>query len=145
MAVMVTVPWPTAVARPVFAPMVAICTLLEDHATALVRSTVAPVEVVPIAMNWLVCLGAATDCELGMMARATTAAPGEVDEVPVTVSVAEAEITPVYPFMLAVIVVEPDATPVATPVELMVATAGTLEVQVTESVMSCVVEGWLLP
>jgi hypothetical protein len=47
--------------------------------------------------------------------------------------------------MVAVIVVEPADTPVATPVALMVATAGTLDVQVTESVMSCELEGWLLP
>jgi hypothetical protein len=34
--------------------MVAICVLLELQATWLVRFTVAPDEVVPMAMNWLV-------------------------------------------------------------------------------------------
>jgi hypothetical protein len=47
--------------------------------------------------------------------------------------------------MLAVIVVVPAERPVATPVALTVATAGTLEVQVAESVRSCELEGWLLP
>jgi hypothetical protein len=47
--------------------------------------------------------------------------------------------------MLAVIVVVPADTPVATPVALIVATAGTLDVQVAESVRSWVVEGWLFP
>jgi hypothetical protein len=56
-----------------------------------------------------------------------------------------AEVTPVNPFKVAVIVVVPAATPVATPEELIVATPGTLEVQVAEFVMSCVVDGWLLP
>jgi hypothetical protein len=41
--------------------MVAICTLLDVHATAFVRFTVAPDEVVPIAMNWPVFPGDATD------------------------------------------------------------------------------------
>ncbi len=54
MAVMVSVPWPTAVARPVVAPTVAICVLLELQATWLLRLTVAPDEVDPMAMNWLV-------------------------------------------------------------------------------------------
>jgi hypothetical protein len=47
--------------------------------------------------------------------------------------------------MLAVIVVVPAETPVATPVGLIVATPGTLDVQVAESVRSCVEEGWLFP
>jgi hypothetical protein len=65
-AVTVTVPWLTAVASPgtvpVFSglPTVAICTLLELQVDRPVRSTVAPDEVVPIAMNWLVSGGAAT-------------------------------------------------------------------------------------
>jgi hypothetical protein len=79
------------------------------------------------------------------MARETTEDPGATPPPPDTVSVAEAETTPVYPFKLAVIVVVPAETPVATPVALTVATPGTLEVQVAESVRSCVVEGWLLP
>jgi hypothetical protein len=43
--------------------------------------------------------------------------------------------------MLAVIVVVPDETPVATPLALIVATPGALEVHVAESVRSCVLEG----
>jgi hypothetical protein len=62
---MVTLPWPTAVARPVPAPMVAIWVLLELQATWLVRLTVAPVEVVPMARNWLVWVGEATDWSRG--------------------------------------------------------------------------------
>jgi hypothetical protein len=46
------------------------------------------------------------------------------------------------PDALAVIVVVPAFTPVATPEVLMVATAGTLDVQVTELVTFCV-EGLL--
>jgi hypothetical protein len=62
-------------------------------------------------------------------------------ELPVTVSVAEAETRPVNPLMLAVIVVVPAETPVAMPLALIVATPGAFEVQVTESVRSCVLEG----
>ncbi|SPE28721.1 hypothetical protein SBA5_690005 [Candidatus Sulfotelmatomonas gaucii] len=47
--------------------------------------------------------------------------------------------------MLAVMVVDPADTPVATPAAVMVATAGTLDVHVTELVMFCVVDGWLAP
>jgi hypothetical protein len=43
--------------------------------------------------------------------------------------------------MLAVIVVLPAETPVAMPLALTVATPGALEVQVTESVMFCWLEG----
>ena len=53
MAVMVVVPWPTPVASPLEL-IVATCTLLELQATWPVRFSVAPDEVVPIAMNWLV-------------------------------------------------------------------------------------------
>jgi len=61
--VMAVVPLPTAVASPVVAPMVAICWLLvlQANAFALVRLTVWPVEVVPMAMNWAVCVGTDTD------------------------------------------------------------------------------------
>jgi hypothetical protein len=62
-------------------------------------------------------------------------------EAPDTVSEAVAETTPVNPLMLAVMVVVPAERPVATPVELTVATAGALEVQVAESVRSWVLEG----
>jgi hypothetical protein len=68
-----------------------------------------------------------------------------VPDVDVTVRVALAVITPVYPFMDAVMVVDPAVSAVAIPVELTLATAGELEVHVAESVSSCVVDGWLLP
>ena len=77
-----------------------------------------------------------------MMAMETTADPGETPPPPVTVSVADAETTPVNPLTLAVMVVVPAVRPVATPVELIVATAGTLDVHVAESVRSCELEGW---
>jgi hypothetical protein len=64
-------------------------------------------------------------------------------ELPVTVSVAEEETTPVNPLTLAVMVVVPAETPVAKPLALIVATPGAVEVHVTESVRSCVLEGWL--
>jgi hypothetical protein len=63
----------------------------------------------------------------------------------VTVTVALAVMVPVNPFMLAEIVVVPAVSAVARPVELTLATAGALEVHVTESVSSCVLDGWPLP
>ena len=60
MAVMVEAPWLTPVASPEVL-MVAICVLLELQVTLLLKSSVAPEEVVPIAMNWLVSPGEATD------------------------------------------------------------------------------------
>lgn len=50
-AVMVAVPGPTAVAIPVLAPMVATVVLLDVQVTEVVRTSVAPAEVVPIAEN----------------------------------------------------------------------------------------------
>jgi hypothetical protein len=71
MAVIVVVPWFTAVASPSVNAVqgeaepavqtVAICVLLEIQMAWLVRFSVAPDEVVPSAMNWLVSPGAATD------------------------------------------------------------------------------------
>jgi hypothetical protein len=66
-AVIVTAPWLTAVASPGTVPTFsglptdAICTLLELQVDVPVRLTVAPDEFVPMAMNWLVSPGAATD------------------------------------------------------------------------------------
>jgi hypothetical protein len=53
MAVMVVVPWLTPVASPP-AVIVATCAVLELQITEPVKSSVAPADVVPIAMNWLV-------------------------------------------------------------------------------------------
>jgi len=61
--------------------------------------------------------------------------------VPVTVMVAEPETTPVNPFILAVIGIEPAPTAVTSPVELTVATLLAGVLQVTRSVTSSLVEG----
>jgi hypothetical protein len=53
MAVMVVVPWLRPVARPVEL-ILAICVLLELQMAWAVTSSVAPEDVVPMAMNWLV-------------------------------------------------------------------------------------------
>src|SRR5580692_56716 len=133
----VTVPCVSAVASPVDPPIVAICVLLVDHATWLVRFTVAPVDVVPIARNCVVSLGTATDCEPGMMVSELTlplTVPVPVDAP--TVTVEAALMFPVKPFKLAVIVVVPAVSAVTRPVELTLATAGELEVHVAKSVTS---------
>ena len=62
---------------------------------------------------------------------------------PVTVITAVAEMLPVNPFIDAVIVVVPAETAVATPDELIVATAGALELQATTLVTSVDEEGCL--
>jgi len=139
---MVAVPWPTAVASPVAAPMVAICTLLELHATWLVRFTVAPDEVVPTARNWLVCVGEATVCEPGITEIETIVPPACPELEPETVTVAVALTGPLYPPALAVMVVLPEPTAVASPAALTVATAGALDVQVTPVVIFWV-ERWV--
>jgi hypothetical protein len=64
---------------------------------------------------------------------------------PVTARVALELTCPLHPVALAVIVVVPAPTAVAIPAALMVATEGTLEVQVTELVMFCVVGSFALP
>src|SRR3954470_23719004 len=118
MAVMVVLPLLTAVANPVFAPMVAICTALEVQAAWWVRSMVPPDALVPMAMNWVVWVGEATDCEPGMMASFTMSLLGFTVPPPVTLMVALAAIAPA---MLAVRVAVPAETPVASPLELMLA------------------------
>ena len=99
----------------------------------------APEEVVPIAMNWVVCVGEATDWELGMMVSDASVPPAPPVP-PVTVIVA---VAPVDPDKVADMVVEPAETAVASPEELTVATAGVLEVQVTWLVTSVELVGWL--
>jgi hypothetical protein len=118
--------------------MVAIAVLLELHATELVRFTVAPDEVDPMARNWLVWVGALTVCELGMTLIETIVPPAWPPLEPVTVKVALALMGPAYPPALAVIVVEPAPTAVASPAAFTVATEGVVEVQVTLPVMFCV-------
>jgi hypothetical protein len=87
MAVIVVVPWPTPVASPV-ALIVAIGVLLELQITWPVKSSVAPVDVVPIAMNWLVSPGEPTDWALGMMDTVARVEPLVPPPLPVTVTTA---------------------------------------------------------
>jgi hypothetical protein len=115
--------------------MVAIAVLLELHATWLVRFTVAPDEVEPMARNWLVWVGAATVCEFGITEIETTVPPAWAPLEPDTVTVALALTGPLNPPALAVIVVLPEPTAVASPDALTVATEGALELQVTPDVM----------
>ena len=117
---------------------VAIDALLELHATLLLRFTVAPEDVVPIARNWLVSPAEATVCEPGITAIDTTVPPAVPPLDPLTVSVALEVSGPAYPVALAVIVVEPAPTAVATPAEFTVATEGVVELHVTDPVMFCV-------
>jgi hypothetical protein len=141
-AVMVLVPWLNPLASPVEL-MVAMEALLELHRTWLVRSSVAPDEVVPIAMNWLVWPGDATDWVPGIMVR-DVRSPPPVLPLPVTVTEAVLlVIRPPNPCMVAVIVTVPEPTPVTKPAALTVATLVLLEFQVTVVVMLVLVEGWL--
>src|SRR5215472_7193467 len=139
---MVEVPWLTAVATPVLV-MVAIWGLLELQVTLLLRSTVPPEPLVPMAINWLVWPGEATDWELGITDMETMLGfappPPPPPLVPVTETVAVVVMSPPNPLMLAVIVAEPGATAVATPLESMDATPAELDVHVTTAVTSCVV------
>ena len=75
-----------------------------------------------------------------MMASEISAPPAVPPPEDVTVSVAE---PPAAPAMVAEIVAVPALTAVAIPVELTVATAGLLDDQVTWSVTSEEVDGWL--
>jgi hypothetical protein len=64
--------------------------------------------------------------------------PATPPVVPVTVRAAEELTGPLNPVALAVMIVEPALTAVATPEELTVATDGVLEAQVTVFVTFCV-------
>jgi hypothetical protein len=141
----VVVPAPAAVAKPLDAPIVAICELLELHATRPAIFTVAPDEVVPIARNWLVVPGAERVCAPGIIAMEVTVPVAVVPLAPVTTKVALELTMPVYPDALAVMVVVPAPTPVANPEEVTVATVGTLDVQVTAPVTSRVDGDFALP
>jgi len=119
--------------------MVAICALLEVQVTCEVKSSVDPEDVVPMARNWAVWLGDATVCALGIMVRLTSVEPAPPTPlVPVTVNTAVDVTGPANPFPVAVMVVEPADTAVARPVEVIVATAGELDDQLTDAVTSCV-------
>jgi hypothetical protein len=123
--------------------MVAICLALDDQVTWPVKSSVAPEEVVPIAMNCVVWVGA-TDWVPGMMAIEATAPVAEppLPEAAVTVIVAVEERGPLNPVAEATIVAVPAPTAVTMPEELTVATAGVFEVQDTPLV-TALLEAWL--
>jgi hypothetical protein len=106
-----------------------------------VRSlTVGEVENVPIARNCPVSCKLPTVIELGIMVSESRSPPDAPPPEPVTTRVALELTGPLNAVALAVIVVVPALTPVATPEALTVATAGTLEAQVTVLVISCVEE-----
>jgi hypothetical protein len=113
-----------------------------SQVTELVRSlTVGAVEKVPIARNCPVSPKVPKTIPLGMMVseRMLPPLPPFVPPVdPVTVKSAVELTGPAKPVALAVMIVDPALTAVATPVALTVATEGTVELQVTVLVMSCV-------
>jgi hypothetical protein len=88
-----------------------------------------------MARNWLVWVGAATVCEPGITESEITVPPTWVPLEPDTVTEALALTGPLYPPALAVMVVLPEPTAVASPDEFTVATEGALEDQVTPVVM----------
>jgi hypothetical protein len=121
----------------------------ECQVTELVRSlTVGDVENVPIARYCPLSPKLPNTIELGIMVseRMLPPLPPATPPLePVTVRFAVELTEPAYPVALAVMIVEPALTAVATPEALTVATAGTLEVQVTGLVTFCVEELFALP
>ena len=139
-AMMVVVPGPTAVVRPLVLT-VATCTLLEIHWTWLVRfcEPLFPVRE-PVASN----------CDVSPT-KVSVPVPGVtvMDGVPGVEPVPPGRVTVMSevattPLETAVISAVPEPTAVASPDEVMVATPGLLDVQATEPVMF-VVEGMALP
>lgn len=107
-----------------------------------VRSlTVGVLENVPIARNCPVSCKLRTVIELGIIVNETKSPPPApvLPPEPETTRVALELTGPLNASAEAVIVVVPPLTAVATPDELIVATVGTLEVQVTALVIFCVV------
>jgi len=105
----------------------------EIQLTEFVRSlTVGADANVPIARNWPVPCRLLTVTALGMIeSESRPATPPVLPGGAITVIEPVVETTPVNPFMLAVMVVFPAPTAVATPEELIVATDGELDVHVT--------------
>jgi hypothetical protein len=106
----------------------------------LVRFTVVPVVVTPMAMYPTVRAAVVSVCEVGttfIEARGSDVAL----PLPVTVIVALDETMPLYPCAEAVMLAIPAPTAVTSPVLLTVATPTRFELQVTWVVMSCLV-GW---
>jgi len=134
-AVIVVVPWPTGVASPVAAPIVATAVLLEFQEAEFVSFTCRPVlPIVPIATNDVVGLvgvvkGIVTVCEPGMIASEVICCD-DADAVTVSVPV-PITIVPSGFEAIAVIAVVPFPTAVAIPVAGSIdATEGTLELHV---------------
>lgn len=111
-----------AVASPEL-PIVAAAVFEDVQVTELVRSTVVPFWRMPIAVNCCVA-PEETDGLVGVI---------EIDDkfAAVTFTVVE----PLTPFRVALMVAEPDATPVTSPVELTVAMVSSEVDQLAESVM----------
>ena len=127
-AMTVTTPAPTAVARPI-APSVLLTVAMPpvdgDHVTAEVRSWVDPSEKVPVAVSCLLAPIASVAPD-GAIESATS-------EAALTVSVEAPWTEPT----VAVIVVPPAESALAAPLEETVATAKADEVQVALVVRSC--------
>ena len=104
----------------------------------MVRSlTVGAVENVPIARNCPLCVKLPKTIPLGIMVSERILPPllPPLPLEPVTTRVALEEVGPLKAAALAVIVVVPALTAVATPEASTVATAGVVELQVTRPVM----------
>jgi hypothetical protein len=114
----------------------------------LVRSlTVGVVENVPIARNCPLEVKLPKTIPLGMMVSERILPPllPPVPLEPVIVRIVLEEVGPLNAVALAMIVVVPALTAVATPEALTVATAGVVELQVTKLVMFCVEGCFALP
>jgi len=121
-AVIVAVPAATPVTRPL-ADTVAIARFELDHATARPASTF-PAASFVVALSWVV----PPTTALAVAGLTTTDATGTVDTVTTAVALC--------PSLVAVIVADPSATPVTTPLADTVATALLLVVQVTTRPLS---------
>ena len=128
---MSVVPWATAVAKPVLAPIVATAVLLEAQVAAVVRSSMPPPEPnVPVSLYCCV-VGAE------LLPRGMAVLPGEIARFVVLAAVTvKFEVAPGVPAAMAVIVVVPGLIALATPPTVMVATAVFEEFQVTREVPS---------
>jgi hypothetical protein len=120
----------------------------ERQLTVFVRSlTNGAAENVPTARKFPVSCKLPTVIVLGIIMSESKFAPDvpPPEALPVTVSVALAPVAPLNAIPPTVIVVVPTPTAVATPEALMVATEGTLEVQITPLVKFCVEGCFALP
>lgn len=126
-------PVPAAVARPE-AFTVATDEFDDDQVTELVRFCELPSLKVPVAVNWSV------------VPFATEVLAAEiVIDCRVAAVTARDRVLDVIPLWEAVTLVEPTPLPVASPLELIVATLVLDEVQVTELLMFCVLPSLKVP